>query len=176
MPETADLDAARTMLWRDDQAIVNLRGHPEDDRFVQATQQVLGIAPPLEPCRTVAGGGLRIVWAGPDDWFVIAEDGAAGTWCRRLREALAGVHAAVTDVSSGYAVLQLSGPSARERLAQGCPLDLHPRAFGAGCAADTHWFKASVWLWRPDDEPRFELLVRRSFRGYVASMLARAAA
>ena len=168
MPEAVD------RCWLDGQAVVNLRGHPDDAAFVQAVQQALGMALPLKPCSTTEGAGLRIVWAGPDDWFVIGPVGPADALVRRLREALAGMHAAVTDVSSGYTVLRLTGSPVRDVLAQGCPLDLHPRSFGPGQAAGSHFFKASVWLWRADGASAFELLVRRSFRGYVELMLERA--
>lgn len=82
-------------------------------------------------------------------------------------------HAAVTDVSSGYKVLSLAGPPVRDVLAQGCPLDLHPRVFTQGSSACTHWFKASVTLWPSEAQPGFELLVRRSFMGYAWQMLER---
>ena len=61
----------------------------------------------------------------------------------------------------------------REALAQGCPLDLHPRAFKVGQSAGSVFFKASVWLWQTGDEPTFEVLVRRSFQNYAWEMLQR---
>jgi sarcosine oxidase subunit gamma len=73
-------------------------------------------------------------------------------------------------------VLHLSGTPARDVLAQGCPLDLHPRIFKRGASAGSHFFKASVWLWQTDEAPVYELLVRRSFTGYVWLMLERASA
>ena len=158
-------------LWREGLSILNLRGSPEDPAFLAAVQSALGVALPVRAGATAEGQALRVVWAGPDDWFVIGARGQADTLTRQLRERLTGLHAAVTDVSSGYTVLHLSGRPVREQLAQGCPLDLHPRAFGAGQCAGTHFFKASVWLWQLDDEPCFELLVRRSFTGYVWRML-----
>ncbi len=174
MPESANPEGALHTAWHEPGAIVNLRGRAGDAGFLEATTAALGLALPLEPCRTVANANLRLVWAGPDDWFVIEPSGQALTRIARLREALVGIHAAVTDVSSGYAVLRLSGAPVRDVLAQGCPLDLHPRVFGAGQAAGTHFFKTSVWLWRPGDAPAFDVLVRRSFRPYVREMLARA--
>jgi sarcosine oxidase subunit gamma len=115
----------------------------------------------------------RVVWAGPDDWFVIGPKGQADAIIERLRTALAGLHHAVTDVSSGYTVLHLGGAAVRDVLAQGCPLDLHPSVFKAGMAAGSHFFKASVWLWQTDDAATFEVLVRRSFMNYVWLMLER---
>jgi sarcosine oxidase, subunit gamma len=173
MPETLDHRDPFVEHWRNGLTILNLRGSAQDAAFVDAAQAVLGVALPTEPCRTCEADGLRVVWAGPDDWFIIWPAARAGALMQWLREALAGVHAAVTDVSSGYAVLRVSGTPVRDVLAQGCPLDLHPRAFHLGQAVGTHYFKATVWLWQVNPTPVFEMLVRRSFRDYVALMLER---
>jgi sarcosine oxidase subunit gamma len=177
-PVAAAATASKSLVagWRDGLAIVNLRGNADDAAFRQAVSGVLGMGLPLKACTTADNGVLRIVWAGPDDWFIVGPKGQADALATRLREALAGQHHAVTDVSSGYTVLHLSGTPVREVLAQGCPLDLHPRAFASGASAGSHFFKASVWLWQTDEAPVYELLVRRSFMGYVWLMLERTTA
>lgn len=162
--------------WREGLSIVNLRGNPEDAAFRAGVAGALGLELPVQACKTVAGATCRVVWVGPDDWFVIAPPGQAAAIEGRLRQALDGLHHAVTDVSSGYTVLQLGGAPVREVLAQGCSLDLHPRVFGPGASAGSHFFKASVWLWQTDAAPVYELLVRRSFMGYVWLMLERCTA
>lgn len=173
--------------WRQGLAIVNLRGSAADAGFVAGVTQALGLALPMALRSTQHsldaaaaidpdhsnGAVERIVWAGPDEWFVIAAAGRAGAIEQALRTSLADLHHAVTDVSSGYKVLRLSGQPVREVLAQGCPLDLHPRAFAVGRSAGSHFFKASVLLWQTDAAPQFELLVRRSYVGYVQLMLQR---
>jgi len=162
--------------WRDGLAIVNLRGNAEDAAFRQAAESALGVALPVKPCSTSESNAAAVIWAGPDDWFIIGPKGQADALVARLRAALAGLHHAVSDVSSGYTVLHVSGTPARDVLAQGCPLDLHPRVFARGTCAGSHFFKASVWLWQTDDAPVYEMLVRRSFMGYVWLMLERATA
>ena len=159
--------------WRHGQSVLNLRGNPDDTAFREGVSQALGLDLPTQACTTVANDTHRLVWVGPDDWFVIGPKGQAGAIEAALREALAGQHVAVTDVSGGYTVLHLSGTPVRDVLAQGCPLDLHPRVFGPGASAGTVFFKASVWLWQADDAPVYEVLVRSSFRGYVWLMLER---
>lgn len=159
--------------WRHGQSVLNLRGNPDDTAFREGVSQALGLDLPTQACTTVANDTHRLVWVGPDDWFVIGPKGQAGAIGAALREALAGQHMAVTDVSSGYTVLHLSGTPVRDVLAQGCPLDLHPRVFGPGASAGSVFFKASVWLWQADDAPVYEVLVRSSFRGYVWLMLER---
>lgn len=162
--------------WREGLSILNLRGPAGSAAFQGAVAGALGLALPTWPGGVAEHEGLRLVWVGPDDWFVIGAKGQAERLAAVLRLALAGQHHAVTDVSSGYTVLHLSGPPARDVLAQGCPLDLHPRAFTVGAAAGSHFFKASVWLWQTDASPAYELLVRRSFMGYAWEMLARTTA
>jgi len=159
--------------WRHGQSVLNLRGNPADPSFSDGVAQALGLTLPTQACTTVTSETLRLVWVGPDDWFVIGPKGEAAAIEARLRQALAGQHFAVTDVSSGYTVLHLSGQPVREVLAQGCPLDLHPKVFGPGSAAGSVFFKASVWLWQTEAAPVYEVLVRNSFRGYVWLMLER---
>jgi sarcosine oxidase subunit gamma len=169
-PAAAASTEALQVRWAYHQAIVNLRGDPDDQGFVAAVSAAMGLPLPTTPGDCPTNGTRRIVWAGPDDWFVIGEPGAQEAIALALREAAGARHHAVTDVSSGYAVLSLAGAPVRDVLAQGCPLDLHPRAFAVGSSAGTHYFKASVWLWRTPGDA-FELLVRSSFAGYVERLL-----
>lgn len=143
--------------------LLNLRGDPGDGAFVAAVELALGMPLPLAACTTVAQGDLRIVWAGPDEWLVLAPHGQETAHAARLRAALAGQHHAVTDVSGGFFVVELRGPQVRETLAQGCPLDLHPRAFAAQRAVGTHFYKVGLTLWLASEPDQFQMLVRRSF-------------
>lgn len=158
--------------WSREQAIINLRGDPADQGLMQALSAASGLPWPTRPAACPSAGGRRVVWAGPDDWFIIGPQGAQGELWTSLKSAAADRHHALTDVSSGYVVLTLAGPAAADLLSQGCPLDLHPRVFQTGQSAGTHFFKASVWMWKPDAES-FQLLVRSSFAGYVEEMLRR---
>lgn len=167
--------AALVADWRRSASIVNLRVDPAEATFRDRVRNAIGVEIP-NACRSSVSGATRVVWAGPDDFFVIGAPGAAATVEAKLRAALAGTHHAVTDVSGGYAVLRLGGPPVLDVLAHGCPLDLHPRVFDPGACAGSHFFKASVWLWKTGDAPEFELLVRRSFIGYVGLMLERCTA
>lgn len=157
--------------WDHAWSIVNLRGNPNDPAFCAGVLRALGAELPTAVCTTHLSKELKIVWVGPDDWFVMSRERSAADLERALRAELTGQHIAVTDVSSNYTILNLSGPCVRETLAQGCPLNLGPRAFKTGQTAGSVFFKASVWLWQTEDTPAFEVLVRNSFRGYVWLML-----
>ncbi len=159
--------------WHEGLAVVNLRGDARVAAFREAIERTVGLPLPVRAGTTSGDDMLRVVWVGPDDWFVIGPRGQAGALVQQLRIAASPFQGAVTDVSGGYTVLRLSGVSARDVLAQGCPLDLHPCVFPVGATAGSHFFRATVWLWKVDNEPTYEGLVRRSFMNYVWLMVER---
>lgn len=146
-----------------DKAIINLRGDAQDAAFVQAVQEALGLPLPVAACSTVATNQIRMVWVGPNDWFVVGAAGQQSAIEGKLRTALSGQHCAITDVSSGYFLVTLSGVQVREVLAQACPMDFHPAVFKPGKAVGTNFFKIGIYVWQRDETPRYEMLVRRSF-------------
>jgi sarcosine oxidase subunit gamma len=92
-----------------------------------------------------------------------------------LREAV-GSGGAVVDVSAQRTTLRLRGEHARDLLAGGCSLDLHPRVFGRGAAAQTLLGLAGVVLMALDDTgTHYQIVVRSSFAGYLTSWLLDAA-
>lgn len=158
-------------------AQVDVRANPRDAAVLDRVAAVLGVALPLE-ANTVAGTGKRhALWLGPDEWLVIGTPGSEAELERALRDALASTPGgAVVDVSANRTTIELAGPAAREILESGCSIDLHPRAFGPGCCAQTLLARANVVIWQLTSEPRYRLLVRPSFAPYLAAWLADAAA
>ncbi len=148
-----------------------LRLEPEAAGARDAVRAVLGLAPPLAPNTAAAAAGRAVLWLGPDEWLATGPFDERSPRARALREALAGHHHAVTDVSAQSAVLVLSGGRAREVLAKGCRLDLHPRSFAPGACAQTTLAKAQVLLYRPGAPPAYEIAVRNSFAVYLATWL-----
>ena len=142
-----------------------------DGGFTSAAANVLGFRLPTAPNTTAGKGGLLTLWLGPDEWLVVTPLDAQTSLAQSLEAALDGTHASVTDVTGGQTVITLSGPKAREVLAKGCPLDLHPAVFRPGDCAQTLLAKANVTLRCVDDSPSFELIVRRSFAEYTALWL-----
>ena len=76
----------------------------------------------------------------------------------------------MVNVSANRTTIRLVGPQARDVLAHGCALDLHPRVFGAGQCAQTLLARAGVLL-VADDDGAFRILVRSSFARYLADWL-----
>lgn len=160
-------DAGVAMAERPFRRIVNLRGDPKLDAFLSAAESVLGANLPLTPNSAAAGKDASLLWLGPDEWWVISEDDTPPL-ADKLREALSGQHASVTDVGEGYTCISVSGPNAIDALAKGSTLDFHDSVFAPGSCAQSDMAKAGVVFHRLEGEtPSFEIYVRSSFAEYL---------
>ena len=204
---------------------LNLRGDPEDNDFLESVQVALGQPLPVV-ANTFTDGGCRIFWLAPDEWLVMTEPGveepsageregaplagrepSAGErevpplahkapLTTRLADVLLDRAYALTDLTGGQICIRLSGRNARDVLAKGCTLDLHPRVFQPGQCAQTVLGKASMLIClsgatqdsadsgdgqtRCDSDSAgdgevFDIVVRRTFAEYVAEWLYRSA-
>jgi sarcosine oxidase subunit gamma len=154
---------------------IDLRGDPHARGFMVAAGRVLDLLLPSEPCTSAVTDQIRVLWLGPDQWLVTCPARDVPGLLASLREALAGVHAAITEVTEGRAAFRVAGPSARDVLAKGCPLDLHARAFPPGRCAQSLLAKASVLIHLVEDDPEqgpvFDVYVARSFAHYLWTWL-----
>jgi methylglutamate dehydrogenase subunit D len=114
--------------------------------------------------KLAAVSGAEVRWAGPEQYFVIAEGRSEGALHAEVAAALAGV-ASVSDQSHGRVMLRIEGPKARAVLAKGTPVDLHPDEFAVGKSALTQMAHVGVHLTRVAAD-RYELAV---FRGFAES-------
>jgi sarcosine oxidase subunit gamma len=133
---------------------------------------VNGVRPPrgwtsVQANRFTASGDRACLWLGPDEWLIVGPDGQGEDLVRELRAALAGQHAAVTDVSEARTSILVQGPRARDLLQKGFPLDLHPREFQSGHCAQSHIAGANIILRQLDDAPSYEVLVLNSFAEHL---------
>ncbi len=140
------------------------------DGIHDAVRPVLGLDLPA-PLRSAASGRLQVLWQGPDSWLIVGERETVGYTEEALRVAASGLHAAVTDVSSGTTVLRLAGPAARDVLLKGCGIDLEPPAFGTGSCTPTRVAAFAVTLVQIDDAPTYDLYIARSLARTFAEWL-----
>ena len=147
--------------------IINIRGNADDLMFGGAVRNATGADLPTKANTVSTADEVRILWLGPDEWWVVAPEAKRVELIERLRSAFAGQHTAVTDVSESRTVITIAGPAAREVLARGISLDLHPRAFGPGQCAQTGMSKANVVLHQIDDRPSYEIYILKSFADYL---------
>jgi len=131
-----------------------------------AAGQAFGVALPEMACRSNTAGPRSALWLGPDEYLLLAPDGAAERVAAEIGIALSGIAHSLVDVSDRQVAIALTGPAARDLLCQGCPLDLDPAEFTAGMCTRTIFAKAEVVLWRRSAE-EYHLEVGRSFSGYV---------
>ena len=100
-------------------------------------------------------------WAGPDQYFVIAEGRGEGALYREVKAKLSGI-ASVSDQSHGRVIIRIAGPKARAVLAKGTPIDLHPSEFPVGKSALTQMAHVGVHLTRVGEDA-YDLSVFRGF-------------
>jgi sarcosine oxidase, subunit gamma len=143
-------------------AQVDLRADP-------ALAARLPLAPPLEPNTWTAGGGREALWLGPDQWLLVGPPGSAPAITAELGRALAGEHHSVVDTSANRTVVELTGDGRLDLLAQGCALDLHPRAWRPGRCAQTLLARVPVLLQEREGATR--VFVRASFAAHLAGWL-----
>ncbi len=151
---------------------VDVRLDPSDEETRAAVESVVGELP-LEPNTFTGGAEGAVLWLGPDEWLLVGPPDGAAALEGQLREALgeAARGVAIIDVSANRTTVELTGPGARRALESGCPIDLHPRAFGPGRCAQTLVARANVILQQLDDGPTYRLYVRPSFATYLAAWL-----
>jgi sarcosine oxidase subunit gamma len=106
----------------------------------------MGDALPIAPNTLTDVEGNTMYWLGPDEWLIVTPDDRRAAIERQLRDGLAKLHVAVTDVSGGQTALHLHGRHVRDVLAKGCPIDFHPRVFGIGQCAQSHLGKAPILI------------------------------
>ncbi|MCQ2030983.1 sarcosine oxidase subunit gamma [Stutzerimonas zhaodongensis] len=144
---------------------LTLRGDAHDPSFASGVQAALGLPLPVA-LTLVADGETSLQWMGPDEWLLIVPQGEEFATEQRLREALAGLHIQVVNVSGGQTLVELSGEKVRELLMKSTPYDVHPSNFPVGKAVGTHFAKSQLVI-RHTAEDVWELVVRRSFADYI---------
>lgn len=109
------------------------RGRARD--LAAAIEAAFGLALPA-PGASAEGDGIAALWTAPEQWHLVAAGREEGALFAAVAEA-AGDAGAPIDLSHGRAVLRVSGARARDALAKGIALDLHPRAFADGAVGQT---------------------------------------
>jgi sarcosine oxidase subunit gamma len=142
-----------------------------------AAAGVLGIdALPTQPSTVTKGPDSTVIWFGPQEWLITSTALAGEALETRLREVVTEHGGAAIDVSAQRTTIRLRGEHARDLLAKGCSLDLHPAVFGPGAAAQTTLGQAAVVLIPlAGDGSDYRIVVRSSFAGYLAEWLIDAA-
>jgi methylglutamate dehydrogenase subunit D len=143
-------------------------------------QEHFGLNLPMAAQRAENGGtpsldSLNFIWAGPGRWLAGTSAQTGASLEAMLRGELSGV-ASVINQTDGRCVFRIGGPSVREVLAKGVPIDLDPRVFGPGDTALTLVGHINVHFWQIDRTPTYDFAVPRSFAASFCEWLFAAAA
>ncbi len=155
-----------------------LRLLPPATRFIlqcgrqarDAAGRGFGLAMPEAACRAEAASRRAALWLGPDERLLLAPEGIEDSLAAELASAIGSLPHSLVDVSHRQVALEIAGPTARDLLACGCPLDLDDAAFPIGMCTRTVLGRADVVLWRSSPE-EYHLETARSFAGYVRGWL-----
>ena len=161
--------------------MINLRGQSHDPAFFPAVKKSLGSNVPKD-VNLVTGNpeGIHTLCLGPDEWMIITPPGEEIKLCSKLRVTLSNLHTAITLTGDSRTTIRLSGIHARDTLAKGCSIDLHPRAFGLGQCAQTVLARADMILHQTAEESStnsatYDIIVLRSYAEYIWTWLEDAA-
>jgi sarcosine oxidase subunit gamma len=115
-----------------------------------------------------------LLQVGPQRWLVIDRRDRLDSLSASLATGLEGF--VVTDLSQARTVLRIGGGKARDVLAKGCALDLHPGVFPVGSCTATSVVGLAAVLVAVDDAPTYDLHVARTYGQYVWEWICEAAA
>jgi sarcosine oxidase subunit gamma len=135
-------------------------------------REQFGVELPFGP-RRIEGREIAFTWSGINQWLA----SAPGT-ARQLESQLRPLaqFAAASDHSDARAIIRVAGPRARQTLAKGLAIDLHPRSFRVGDCALTLIGHIGTHLWQVDDVPTYDIAVFRSLGESFVHWLTEAAA
>jgi len=126
-----------------------------------ALRDTLGIAVDAKPNRASGGGDAVALWLGSERYMVVTPAGRAPSAADRLGQALKSDQAGIVDLDQARTVVRLSGRHARDVLAKGCLIDVHPLALPQGACAQTALFHVNALIHAVASDT-FDLYVARS--------------
>ena len=156
--------------------LVSLRGDLAEARFRRAVEAASGLPLPEPGRESLDADGFGWYWMAPDELLLRLPLDAAGSALVALEAATGSFHRLLAEVSDTRAFFRISGAGAREVLAKGAPVDLHPEVFRPGMFRRTHLAGvAAAFSLRAVEPDRFELFCARSPSRYLGDWLVHAA-
>jgi sarcosine oxidase subunit gamma len=139
-----------------------------------AIERILGMRLP-DSGQSSINAGTTAIWIAPETWLLMRDASGGGSFIQDLVKAC-GSSASVVDQTCGKSILRLSGSNAREVLAKGCRIDLHPSAFAPGNTSVTPIAHIQAVLMQIDAIPTFDLIVPSTLAQDFAEWLCLSAA
>ena len=130
------------------------------EQLEQAAVPLLGAALPASLGKIVGAGARQLLKTGPEQFWILGP--AADDIAARLQGAIDPSIGVVTPLSHSRTRIILEGPTARDLLMQGIPLDLHLEVFREGQFALTGLHHTPVLLLHSALN-RYEIFAMRTF-------------
>ena len=140
-------------------AKIILRGKCDDEKFMAAVKNALGLLLPIMVNKTTRNKNYSVLCTGPDEWMVWADNDERVL--SLLQDAVKDTFAALVDVSDYYIIIRINGDNAKRILSAGCPLDLQKNDE----CAQSRYANAAILLCRVGNN--FDVQVRWSFAAYL---------
>jgi heterotetrameric sarcosine oxidase gamma subunit len=145
-----------------DLGLLHLAG-PDADAFYDGARGVVGASLPRNPNTASEVDDRIVLWTGPGTWLIATSEGGVQSLAEGLRAIACAGAVSVVDLSHGRTVVRIGGPAARDVLATGCSIDLHPRRFLAGDCAQTSIAGIALLIHAVTDDPVYDLYLPRGF-------------
>ena len=154
---------------------INLRGNPNDKKFLSSANEVLNTILPTKTNTYIKINSLKIIWLGPDEWLIIDEkEDDKEDLFSKLENSIGSQNASVTDVSENRTVIRIMGTNIFILLAKFLTLNLDNSLNSNSSVAQTLFIKVPVLLMRHhkhNKEPKIDIFTNRSHANYVYKIL-----
>tara|TARA_B100000287_G_scaffold9170_1_gene8999 strand:- start:32 stop:592 length:561 start_codon:yes stop_codon:yes gene_type:complete len=152
---------------------LNLRGKNRD--FITKVGKVLSIIPPTDPNTSSGNDNLSILWLGPDEWMVYANDKNAlndrGILEDKLFNEISKVKlGSVTNVTDHLVMINIRGNKVFELLSTGCPFNFNDFMNSKGATTQTLLNHVDIIIHNKNVND-LNLFVRRSFSNHLWSWI-----
>ena len=139
-------------------AIAQVMGRKGQDARLRTTiHGAFGLDLP-RPGSSATRDSATVIWIAPETWLILRDGSPSDDLTRDVTTAC-GDAASIVDQTWGKSIIRMSGARARDVLAKGCRIDLHPRVFGPGQSAVTPIAHIHAVLMQVDATPTFDLIV-----------------
>ncbi len=147
----------------------NLRMQPHDEAFSSRFHEKFGFEPTMEANTFCVHTDTLFAWLGPDERLLIVPEYQLDKTRSNIREVTAEGFATCANLSSAQTIIRVSGQRAVDFLSRSVVYDLHPRNFNPLQLVQTVAARVPVTLLNQtnEDEPVFDIVVRRSFSDYL---------
>ncbi len=132
-----------------------------------AMMNAVGLKAPSQR-KALFDGERSVLWMAPDELLIMTPLAEVASRIALIDQTLAANPRLIVDVSDARAIFRLTGAGAREVLAKGAPIDLHPESFRIGDLRRTRFSTVAAAIYQVAAAPEtFEMIC---FRSYAPAM------